>query len=464
MSKESLKRAGDVIIGDIILESQNGVSLNISPQVTSIEITENIFEPFTSGKITVLDGQNISNLFPLVGGEYVTISFRTPSFDEKSAYVKSFFVYAVSDKIKTAERTSMYQFKLISVDAVKDRTVRLSRTYRGQPHEVIQEIITISGLLTSNQLVFEPAVNDLVFISNMWKPSKCIDYVCRHAYNSEGAPTFMFFEQKNSYVFVTLDYLCAQPTTQHFFDNNWSKQAATDNANSTTAMEVGKEYQTIRRADYTTGYSHFARADQGFYGCETIGIDALTQQYVHVTNQRKFADGVHLNKYDPLPVNRPATTSVFINYVPFVTQNFEGQNQGITDTDFAYRGIRQQAFARLASTHINIQVWGRTDYTVGMVVNLSVPKEQQITATDDPEDKLLSGRYLITSLKHIVNGGEHVCNMQLMKDSYIVDINHCATADKPSQNTGPETIVKEGTGETKQQTSPAQQEDVQGGD
>ena len=122
---EKLKRAGDVIIGEIILTSSNGMQLDIAPQVVSIEITENLFEPFTSGVLTIIDGQNLSNLFPLVGNEFVSVSFHTPTVGDDQYYYKKFFIYAISDKIKLTERTSGYQLRLISVEATIDRTTRV---------------------------------------------------------------------------------------------------------------------------------------------------------------------------------------------------------------------------------------------------------------------------------------------------------------------------------------------------
>lgn len=436
---EKLKRAGDVIIGEIILTSSNGMQLDVAPQVVSIEITENLFEPFTSGVLTIVDGQNLSNLFPLVGNEFVSVSFHTPTVGDDQYYYKKFFIYAISDKIKLTERTSGYQLRVISIEAATDRTTRVSRTFRGHPDEIVSNIVRLNGLMTSTPLIVEPALNDLVFISNMWKPTKCIDYVCRHAINANNSPTYLFFEQRNRFIFATLEYLSGWDPIQAFAVNNWTKQAAVDSANTSTAIDIAKDYQTVKQIQYSTGFNHFKRIDSGYYGSETIGVDITTQQYIHIRNKSDFSKEKHLNKYSPIPHTVPVDSSAFIHYVPFVTQNFEGQNQGIVDTDFEYRGIRQQLISRLQATHLTIKVWGRSDYTVGSTIDLSIPKDQQITKKDDPEDKLLSGKYLITSLKHVVTPTEHNCNIQIMKDSFMSDINYSLLATKA--NTGKTDII-----------------------
>lgn len=438
---EKLKRAGDVIIGDVVITSPNGVAIDVGPQILSIEIIENIFEPFTTGIVTISDSQNVTNLFPLVGNEFISISFHTPTTEADKHYNKKFYIYAVSDKIKTTDRNSIYQLRIISEEGFRDRTTRVSQTFRGLPHQNIEKIVRSAGLNSSQFIVVEPAINDLVFISNMWNPSKCIDYISRHAINADNAPTYMFFEQRNRFVFMTLDALCVQQPLQQFYVNNWSRQAPTDNINSSAAIDITRAYQSVKQTKYSTSFNQFDRIDQGYYGSTTTGIDISTQQYVYLRNTRKFDEGKHLNKFSPIPNHAIIDNTAYINYVPYMTQNFELQNQGITDTDFLYRAQRQQAFANLMTNHITMQVYGRSDYSVGMVVDVFVPKDQQLEKQeDDPYDHLLSGKYLITSLKHIVTPLEHVCNMQLMKDSYTVDISHSAVANK-SSTTGDSVIV-----------------------
>ena len=84
--RQKLNRAGDVSLNEVAIVSSNGVLLNITPQVVSIELFENLFESFISGKIVIKDSQALQTFFPLVGNEFLRLSFVTPSLSDEFAY------------------------------------------------------------------------------------------------------------------------------------------------------------------------------------------------------------------------------------------------------------------------------------------------------------------------------------------------------------------------------------------
>ena len=81
-----LYRAGDVKLTGVSIIGGSGVILDITPQVLSLELVENIFEPFTTGVITISDSIEMTNLLPIVGREIVTLSFSTPTLDDSFKY------------------------------------------------------------------------------------------------------------------------------------------------------------------------------------------------------------------------------------------------------------------------------------------------------------------------------------------------------------------------------------------
>ena len=82
----------------------------------------------------------------------------------------------------------------------------------------------------------------------------------------------------------------------------------------------------------------------------------------------------------------------------------------------------QQAMA----TRVEILVPGRTDYTVGQKVFLNLNKFNPIQSSDsskDVQDKMFSGNYVISAINHSIDRDAHQCKMELIKDSFIVDLN-----------------------------------------
>lgn len=421
---KAIRRAGDVELKSIVVISSNGTMHNIAPQVLSIELIENIFEPFTTGTITVDDGIDLLNLVPMVGNELIQFEFNTPSLDDKFAYKRTFYVYNCSDKIKTKERDSVYQLRIISVEAALDRGKRISQTFRGAPEDIIRSLVYDKGWNSNKELYAEYSTNVITFISNWWVPSKCIDYVTKRAVNKNKSATYLFYETNSGFMFTTLDSLITGPIAQNFAVNNYSNTPV-ESFDSTTKTNIELDYRTVLQISYQNGFDQFGRLATGYYGGEVIAFDGNTQQYIHSRAGRNFDEENHLNQYNPVPLQHTfGVTSGTIHYIPYVTQNFNGQNQGIEDTDVPVRASRQQYISRLQTSQATIKVYGRCDYYPGMIVSLTVPRDTSLSKQDSVVyDQLTSGNYIVTSIKHIVTSVRHIAILQLMKDSYIFDVN-----------------------------------------
>ena len=97
-------------------------------------------------------------------------------------------------------------------------------------------------------------------------------------------------------------------------------------------------------------------------------------------------------------------------------------NYGDT-TSFKFQQKRISFFQNLSKYKVNLQVYGRTDYTVGRIIDLYLPKATQITKDDqDPRDKILSGKYLISAISHTITRENHTCNMEIVKNSVLVNL------------------------------------------
>ena len=77
------------------------------------------------------------------------------------------------------------------------------------------------------------------------------------------------------------------------------------------------------------------------------------------------------------------------------------------------------------ATKLEISVPGRSDYTVGQKVSVTLNKIQPTSASDDNQDlvdKMFSGFYIIAAINHYVTRERHECHMELIKDSLQLNI------------------------------------------
>ena len=431
-------KAGDVVLEHVIIQSSAGIALDVTPQVSSIEYCEDIFQMFLTGQVVIQDNQNLTNVFPLIGNEIIKIKFYTPHTDEsRTAIDMQFFITQCSGKVKINAITAVYILKFVSFEAIINSQTRISKTYRGLPHEIVADVFTskAQGLTSERPLLCDQAVNNIAFISNWWKPDRIISYCCNHALNAYGNPSYVFFETRGGFVFTTLSTLCSslhQPV-QTFILTDTGKQPQ-QNQDSTVEINSDVEYKTIQDIQFCDEYDFFERSKSGFFGSETIAYDHYTNQYMHFQSGRLFQYDDHLNQYDPIPNKAFVSTNALLNYVPFANNTFDGFNQGINDSNALYVSARKQIIARMGTTKVTIKVHGKSEYMAGQMVALIVHKDQVSRDTDDSKlDKIHSGRYIIANIKHVVTPLKHYCNIGLVKDSYIFDPNKSAVDTSQKQ-------------------------------
>ena len=84
-------------------------------------------------------------------------------------------------------------------------------------------------------------------------------------------------------------------------------------------------------------------------------------------------------------------------------------------TEDIYLKRKFQLNSLLSGQKVVIEVFGDSRRRVGDIVELFVPKIQaDAQVFDDPTDKNLGGKYLVTGIKHIFNMG-YTCKMELTK-------------------------------------------------
>lgn len=419
---EGTSRAGAIEIKEATIVSGSGRAESVVPQIIEINLYEDIFEHFLTGKILIRDCQALAQFFPFVGHEYLRLTVATPGLDESvGEFSREFFIYSVSDKIIDSQTSAFYTLAFISKEAIVDMNVRLSKTFRGTSDVMLAELLGEKGLnVDQDEKAFWLArsSNNFTFCANWWNPTKCINYITEHSLNGVEQPDFLFYETKNGFIFESLDTLInpnSDAVVQSFrFDRYARSMGEKDSAD----LDITRQYQTVADMEIKSGYDYIDRLRNGYYGGSTISFNPLTQQYTHRANQVAFETTQHLNKYAPYPENTPMTYYGFVRYAPTVYNNFENS---LDNSDMVFGLNRRIILERLNTTRALIKVHGRLDYSIGQMVNLTIPSATQ---TDDDEnlDTLASGKYLIGSIRHSMTQGVHEATIELLKDSYIADI------------------------------------------
>jgi hypothetical protein len=424
ISAEKVSQAGDVDVRDITIITSNGFAQTITPQVVGIEIFEDIFSTFITGTLTIRDSHELSNILPLIGEEVLRFEIATPSLPADQTYKGEYYIYKMDNRTKTAEREILYTLHFISKEAIIDLNKKTSKAYEGPPSDIILNICTDMqwGLETKKQIFAENTNNKIKYISNYWSPTQNIQYVCDHALNASDSPSMIFFENKHGFSFVALESLyTAGGLKQKFI---WDNYTAEINPGGGSSKDIEKDYQRVMELDTPLTFNYMDRLKSGMYGSELITYDIMTQQYTHLGYAPKFTDHKHLNEY-PIWTDKVAARakSVVIHGRKYFN-NFEGHGD-VTNNKFIQK--RKSLLAQAEAYKVIITVLGRTDYTAGQRVLLEIPKAAQIKEKDSTDeqvnDNIMSGVYLISAICHVIDKELHTCVLELIKESFVVNIN-----------------------------------------
>ena len=148
------------------------------------------------------------NALPLLGEEVVEVDLATPTFNTDVNTIRGkFYVYKLSDREMLGERNSVYTLYCVSFEALTDLNVKMSRSFKGNVAEIATTLLGKEGLNTKKKFNVEPTKNSTMYVSNFWSPAKNLNYVADTAINKNDSATYLFFENKEGFNFVSLDLL-----------------------------------------------------------------------------------------------------------------------------------------------------------------------------------------------------------------------------------------------------------------
>ena len=78
---------------------------------------------------------------------------------------------------------------------------------------------------------------------------------------------------------------------------------------------------------------------------------------------------------------------------------------------------RRLIFVNLMQKRLKISMPGNFQYTVGMMLNLNIPKNNNIENLETGGDKTLNGKYILTSLRHVIRFDRHETLLEVATDS-----------------------------------------------
>jgi len=427
-STEKIRFAGDVLVKKVEVVNTSGFGQDILNQISGIQIFESLFDPFITGVLIVDDTLDLINLFPLVGEEFLNLDIVTPTLNTindgiKRSITGRFYIYKVTERNYIGDKRLTYKLHFISFEALVDLNKKLSQPFKGKCSDIAKVLMTSQGLETKKNYYIEPCSNSIKFISNFWSPVKCLNYLSERAINYKDSPTYYFFENRNGFNFASLQQLAAAANSSQLFTND----AYTRDFKKTgqNIKNIEEDYKRVTDVNVPVVYDYMDRIRNGTYSSRLITHDILTKRYnvKSYDSKKTFNREVTLNKNPLTSSKNIAFSDSAIMTKPLYNNNFTGYGD-VTSSNYTQKRISRMN--QFKSNSIEITVPGRTDYTVGQKVDLLFYKNVPLRKGEsdlEHVDKVYSGKYLVSAINHFISRQDHECSMELVKDSYIINLN-----------------------------------------
>ncbi len=406
----SLGFVGDYNLHSIYLKSYRYADkIDITPLFSFVEVYESLYSPFMTMNIGIIDNIGLLDKARIIGEEFLEIDIRDAD-NETGIRNEAFYIYKIEDRIEISDRGSSYTLKCISLAALSDMNMAISKSFKGQPSAIVSAIYD-DFIVSNKPLILENTKNSIQYISNYWSPIRNIKFLCERSVARESkAPSYFFFETKREFIFTSLNALVAQPSLGTYFHT----------VNKKTVGEEAGRLKIIEKLYVDESFDYIKRLKTGAYGNRNLIVDPLHKiyKYGYYDFVESFVDFSRLNTEPFTSIDAPRKINSMFRSRVAPSSAYSSMDSENNQDWFAQSATE---YASIDSQKISVDVPGTFNMYAGAVVEIVVYSDvmRKQDSMSDTFDSVLSGRYLVTALKHLFTKQRHSIHMELSKDSLI---------------------------------------------
>jgi len=451
-NKQSLRQAGDYVLSECMITSyktaENGkpLAVDIKKIVGSIELVENIYESSMVGKLQLFDAQDVRTLLPITGMEKLHLKFNTPglsgvNFTEETG--KYFHIYKIErvNQDPKAQRSQGYDIFFTSKEYYYNYMTKVSKAYEGPIEGAIEDILRNKKYLNSAKaLTFEPTSTNTKYVIPNLRPFEAIDYLCTQSvskkYKNAG---YVFYETPAGYFFRSLESMYAvdgaagRPHKFKYFYQVMN-----------TGNDVDKDMHGVIKYTLANNVNVIQNLQRGMFANKLTVHDAFNKTLkTHTFDYYKsFGDYFHSETEKG---NRTYTKQL-LPYVPFddtnkdISQFPDSKSMVVTETSKVHNDyeftptkdtlpIRMSQGQSLYNNILSLQVHGNSFLGAGDMISFDLPLMRPVGDGEKQQSNpYISGRYLITAIKHTISAdtGKYQmslkCSKDAVKEGYMAEV------------------------------------------
>ena len=376
-----------------------------------ISYYENIKSPAISLTLTFLDVDQLVSREGITGGEYLSLKVKKEGHDDFEIKADKHFLMLNSVKdVSTSSSKQVATLEFVSVEAIINETARVNKKYTGNVTQTVKELLKgRRGIETKKNLDSDRASNSYSFVGNLKRPFDTIQWLCSKTQSSKDGYGFLFFETADGYVFKSIEKLLKQKPIEY-------KKSELPDQNSEP-----NDFRIIENnLDQTNDIGINCR--MGMYANKTIYINVDNATYKTVDFR---VEDLKLKKSPKLPnkLERVPTRLMLRVLDKGALQKGSKRKEIQKENELAIYQSKSYARANLIfSQSMSIVIPFNPDLRAGQMLDLKFPlrkgSDQETTTYGKDSDDDVSGKYLISELKHTLGNNEGTTQLKLILDVF----------------------------------------------
>lgn len=437
-----LKHPTDYKLEDLsLISSRLGSPLDLKRYMVELNYFEDLFNNTISGNIVMSDAVGVLNFGELSGTEFINIKL-SKSDDLPHKLERTLRIYGISNRrFDPSNNKEVYTLEFCSEEYLLSEQYRLSKSYKGINISTLVWDICNSYLKigtndkNSKTLSLDETIGVNDFVLPNKKPIETINWLANFAVPKKypNGADIIFFENKSGFFFTSLQHLYQ---TKPIFKYAYNPKNVTNDAlvNMTNVLT----FQVVKYVD-TLDAIH-----KGTLGNRILAVDPLRRTKnikdfdynAYYQNSAKLNGSPVINNYrnkqnkalyDPPPkdLEAGAYRVMISNTNQQQGGSFTKNKPGSVQNDFQIEKVIPNRIAQLGlatNNILKITVPGNPALTIGTCIELRIASSSPLSSKQSrPIDPYLSGKYLISAVRHILTPASFITVLEICKDSVLMN-------------------------------------------
>lgn len=406
---------GKVSVNAILLTNKQGDKvIDLSKSYAEFNIYEDIFSPFISGNILLVDSLNLMQELPILGEELIEIDFSTIG-DDEDRFSKQFIIHNITDRSIDGEQTESFVLHFISPSYFDAISTVTSQSFTDEKlDKVVEKLVGKSSEMSLIGVETHQTLDTQSIIIPQLNVIRGIELVKKRSLNTSRVNDFLFYETRESFHFKSLSDLMTEDFTKplYYLPNtgisfkNYPKDLGISSVQD-FVVDREKVMQQINNGKNIV---------KGMYANRLIAFDPVRKKYEEVDHS--LSDD--RNKFGRLDTGNFYSNDFASEFSSRPKSKINLHVTGTDDNVEDWLPTRSVQKALIENIRIQVTINGILSFTSGETTYYA--RRNANPASNNVEyafDKYLEGKYLISAVKHNITPDTFKTDIELIRDSYM---------------------------------------------